>query len=208
MASLTPIQRLNGGPILDHPSRIGDGIIPPVPGAVPAPTVPPVIGALAPGSNPFDHLPFPAPGDRIKADDFKALSQALTIVANMSKLSGSLLGHAFAEARTLLVGQGYQLVRVMSVFGTEIDNLGDTSLDARKIVQVVSTGLGGPGIAVVVTEAVDARRFVPNLSGLTYPQALERVHALVGQVPPGATAPTAPALVGLTLADASKGATK
>lgn len=175
---------------------------PPTAAAPPQPLVVPP----APTANPFDNLPYPSPGDRIKADDFKTLSQALADVANMSKVSGSLLGHTFAEARNALVSNGYQLARVMTVFGTEIDNLGDTTLDARKVVQVVSTGLGGPGVAVVVTEAVDDRRFVPNLAGLTFPQAQERIQALVGQLPPGGAPPAAPSLVGMTLADASKGA--
>jgi hypothetical protein len=178
----------------------------PAGGAPASPQAPPPAIPTAPASNPFDRLPFPSPGDRIKSDDIKAVSQALTIVANMTRLSGSLLGHTFAEARGLLVGQGYQLMRVMTVFGSEIDNVADTTLDARKVVQVVSTNLGDRGVAVVVTEAVDARRFVPNLSGLTYPQAHERVQALVGQVSPGGAPPTAQTLVGLTLADAVKGA--
>src|SRR5260370_5612929 len=95
----------------------------PSPAPGPAPVVP-----VAPGSNPFDSLPYPMAGDRIKADDFKKLSQALKIISDMTVLSGSLFGRTFADAKLAVTGQGYQIFRVMSVFGAEIDNLGDASL--------------------------------------------------------------------------------
>src|SRR5947208_15503923 len=67
---------------------------PPAPAPTPAPAPPPapipVVVPPAPGSNPFDQLPFPAPGERIKADDFKTLSQALKIIADIAALTANL----------------------------------------------------------------------------------------------------------------------
>jgi hypothetical protein len=160
---------------------------------------PPVVPA-APAANPFHSLPFPAPGDRIKADDFKALSQALTVIADLASLSGSLFGRTFGEAKMALTGQGYQIVRVMSVFGLELANLGDAVLDSRKVIQILPVMLGERQLVVVVTEAVDTQRLVPNLLGRTYQEAQDHIRALVGNVPPTGTPPTAPSLVGVTLA--------
>src|SRR5687768_17602919 len=92
--------------------------------------------------NPFSSLPFPSPGERIKADDFKKLSQALRIVADMTALSGTLFGRSFGDVKLTLASQGYQILRAMSVFGAEIDNLGDASLDSRKVIQVIPVALG------------------------------------------------------------------
>lgn len=173
--------------------------------APPAAAVPalPVVPA-APGSNPFDTLPFPAPGDRIKADDFKNLSRALQIVADMTVLSGLLFGEAFGDAKLVLATQGYHIFRVMSVFGAEIDDLDDASLDGRKVIHVLPVAMGDRRTMVVVTEAVDTRRFVPNLMGLTYAEAQERTRALIGDVPLTGAPPTAPPLVGRTLAEAQQ----
>jgi hypothetical protein len=163
---------------------------------------------VAPGANPFPGLPFPAPGDRIKADDFKALSQALTIIADMTVLSGSLCGHPFGTAKMALVSQGYQIVRVISVFGAELDNLGDASLDSRKVIQVLPVMLGERQLVVVVTEAVDTRRFAPNLLGLTYQEAQERLRVLVGDMAQAGAPPIAPPLIGVTLDQAQQAFTR
>src|SRR5688572_32841643 len=48
---------------------------PPVVQPIPPPAVPP-----APAENSFANLPFPSPGDRIKAEDFKRLSQSLMLI--------------------------------------------------------------------------------------------------------------------------------
>ena len=125
--------------------------LPPAP-AVPAP----------PPDSPFAHLPYPSPGDRIKSDDFKALSQSLNIVYNMTVLSASLFGYTFADAKAALIGQRYSIQRVMTVFGNEISNLADTSLDSRKVIQITSAAPGDARVMIVVTEAVDTRRFAPT----------------------------------------------
>jgi hypothetical protein len=170
--------------------------------------LPPVLPP-APADNPFTKLPFPAPGDRIRSDDFKQLSQALKIIADMTSLSALLFGRTFSDAKAALMGHGYQLTRVMSVFGSEINDLADVSLDGRKVVQVVPAELGQHLVSVVVTEAADTRRFVPNLIGLTYPDAQERVRSLVGDIPATTGAPpTAPQLMGLALSDAQQALAK
>jgi len=177
---------------------------PPAPATAPAPTTAPipVVVPPAPGSNPFDHLPFPSPGERIKADDFKALSQALKIIADMAALTASLFGHTFGEVKLAVTTQGYQIARVMSVFGAEIEHLDDASLDSRKVIQVLPTELGTRAVILVVTEAVDTRKFAPNLIGLTYSEAQDRIRAIVGEVPQTGAPLNALSLVGLTLAQA------
>jgi hypothetical protein len=161
-----------------------------------------VVVPPAPGVNPFDHLPFPSPGERIKADDFKALSQALKIIADMAALTANLFGHTFGEVKLAVTTQGYQIARVMSVFGAEIAHLDDASLDSRKVIQVLPTQLGTRAVIVVVTEAVDTRKFSPSLIGLTFPEAQDRIRAIVGETPPAGAPPNALSLVGLTLTQA------
>lgn len=180
------------------PAPTQPGVPPPTPSR-PLPAVP-----VAPANNPFKDLPFPSPGDRIRADDFKQLSQSLKVIHEASLLSGALFGRSFGEAKQVLAAQQYAVSRVMSVFGSEIDSLSDTTLDARKVVQVVPVELGERGVAVVVTEAVETRRFAPNLLGLSYREAAERLQAMLGDL----TFPSAPMtvsqLVGLTLAEARR----
>jgi hypothetical protein len=172
----------------------------PAPQAAPPPPAPAV--PAPPADSPFAHLPYPSPGDRIKADDFKALSQSLKIVYDMVVLSASLLGYTFAEARAALAGQRYSIQRVITVFGNEITNLADTSLDNRKVIQVVSAAPGDARVMVVVTEAVDTRRFAPNLIGLTYRDAASRIQTLLADVTITGAPPSAPQLAGLTLTGA------
>jgi hypothetical protein len=169
---------------------------PPVP--VPQPLPPPVVPA-APAENTFANLPFPSAGDRIKAEDFKQLSQSLLLIHDAWMLSASLLGRTFAEAKQALVSQQYQIQRVMSVFGNELAQLGDASLDARKVIQVVPLELGTKNVAVVLTEAVETRRSVPNLMNLTYREASERLHGVLGDVSVPSNPMTAQQLVGLSL---------
>jgi hypothetical protein len=161
-----------------------------------------------PADSPFAHLPFPSAGDRIKADDFKALSQALNILYDMTVLSASLFGHTFAEAKAALAGQRYFIQRVMTVFGNEVANWSDTSLDNRKVIQAMPVAPGDPRVLVIVTELVDTRRLAPNLIGLTYRDAVSRIQSMLADVPITGTPPAAPQLVGLTLTDAQKGFTK
>src|SRR5207248_1373999 len=95
--------------------------------------------------------------------------------------------------------------RVMSVFGNELTNLADTSLDSRKVIQAMPIAPGDPRVALVVTEAVDTRRLAPNLIGMTYKDAVSRLQSLLADVPITGAPPSAPQLVGLTLTDAEKG---
>jgi hypothetical protein len=192
----------------DGLSRVPPRVITPLPPQPPAATPAPPVLPPAPTDNPFENLPFPSPGDRIRADDFKRLSQALKVIVDMTALSASLFGRTFSEAKAALLGHGYQIARVMTVFGTEIDNLADSSLDGRKVVQTVPAELGLHQVMVIVSEAVDTRRFVPNLMGLTYPDAQERVKTLVGEPSPGSAPPTVPQLVGLGLGDVQQAISK
>jgi hypothetical protein len=156
----------------------------------------------APTDNPFSTLPFPSPGDRIKAEDFKRLSQSLMVIHDSLLLSASLLGRTFGEAKQALTSQQYQIQRVMSVFGNELAELGDPSLDSRKVIQVVPLELGTKGVAVVLTEAVETRRSVPNLLNLNYQEASERLHGVLGDVSVPSNPMTASQLVGLSLEQA------
>jgi hypothetical protein len=175
---------------------------PPAPPIITATHAPPPVVPVAPAANPFASLPFPSAGDRIKADDFKKLSQSLMVVRDAWQLSGSLLGRTFGEAKQALTSQQYLIQRVMSVFGNEIEDLGDPSLDGRKVIQVVPIELGGKSVAVVVTEAVETRRTVPNLLNLTYAEASERLHGVMGDVTVPSSGMTATQLVGLSLEQA------
>jgi hypothetical protein len=169
---------------------------------VTAPPAPPPVVPAAPADNPFASLPFPSPGDRIKADDFKKLSQSLMVVRDAWQLSGSLLGRTYGEAKQALTSQQYLIQRVMSVFGNEITDLSDPSLDGRKVIQVVPIELGGKNVAVVVTEAVETRRTVPNLLNLTYAEASERLHGVMGDVTVPSNPITTSQLLGLSLEQA------
>jgi hypothetical protein len=169
----------------------------------PAPVVP-----GPPADSPFAHLPFPSPGDRIKADDFKALSQSLNILYNMTVASASLFGYTFGEAKAALASQRYLIQRVLTVFGNEITNIADTSLDSRKVIQVIPAAPGDARVLVVVTEAVDTRRFAPNLMGLTYRDAAGKIQALLADVTVSGAPPSVPQLTGLTLSNAEQSFSK
>jgi hypothetical protein len=162
----------------------------------------PVVPAAPGADSPLAALPFPSPGDRIKADDFKTLSRSLRLVQDAYALSSALSGRSFGEAKLALAAQQYQVLRAMSVFGAAVDDPSDTSLDQRRVLQVVPVTLGAPQVLVLVTEAVDTRRFAPNLIGLTYREAAERLRALFGDADRGSGPISTPQLVGLTLAQA------
>jgi len=166
------------------------------------PTGAPSVPASPAAGSPFDALPFPSPGDRIKADDFKTLSRSLRLIYDTYALSSALSGRSFGEVKLALAAQQYQVVRAMSVFGAAVDDPNDTSLDQRRVLQVVPAVLGEPRVLVLLTEAVDTRRFAPNLIGLTYREAAERLRALFGDAAPGSGPISAPQLVGLTLGEA------
>jgi hypothetical protein len=166
----------------------------PQPGPVPA----------APSDNPFRTLPSPTAGSRIKSEDFRQLSQCLQIIFDAHALSNTLLGQSFGEAKQLLAGQHYTIQRVMSVFGAEITHLDDPALDERQVLQVVPAELGEQSVAVIVTEAVETRRLTPNIVGLTYSEASERLRAVLGDVSFSSAPMAAPQLVGLPLSEARR----
>ena len=171
----------------------------PAPAPAPVQVAPPVVPA-APGESPFDKLPFPSPGDRIKADDFKALSQSLRILYDLHVLAANLLGRTFGEARLALGTQGYQIARVMTVFGEEVPNPSDGSQDPQKVVLVVPAAPGERRVFVVLTEAVDKGAVMPNVIGLTYGEAQNRIRAAIGNATL-AVPPTTPDFTGRTLAE-------
>jgi hypothetical protein len=178
------------------------------PAAGPAPVNSPPAVPTAPPSNPLEDLPFPSPGDRIKADDFKKLSQSLRVISDAFALSGALFGRSFGEAKQLLAAQQYVIASVMSVFGSEVDDLSDSALDTRKVIQIVPIKLGERAVAVVLTEAVETRRFAPNLLGLSYREASERLRATLGDITYPVSSMPASQLVGLTLAEAKQNSPK
>ena len=187
-----------------RPDLIRPDLIPRPPAPSPLPPIPipqplPPVVPPAPAENSFANPPFPSPGDRIKAEDFKRLSQSLMLIHDALMLSASLLGRTFAEAKQALVSQQYEIQRVMSVFGNELAQLEDASLDGRKVIQVIPLELGTKGVAVVLTEAVETRRSVPNLLNLTYNEASERLHGILGDVSVPSNPMTAQQLVGLSL---------
>src|SRR5262245_61202949 len=71
-------------------------------------------------NNPFATLPFPSAGDRIKADDFKTLSQSLKLISDVTTFSSSLFGVSLGQARIVIAAEQYQIERIMTVFGTEL----------------------------------------------------------------------------------------
>lgn len=164
---------------------------------VPVPAAP--AGAV---NNPFSELPFPSAGDRIKSDDIKKLSQSLRILYDACMLSSVLQAHTFGEARLALKSQQYQIQQVITVFGTVLENPDDASLDARKVLQVIPVELGQRQVTVIVTEAVETRRFAPNLLGLTYRDAAERLRLLAGDMIQGIPARPVPQVTGMTLGQA------
>jgi hypothetical protein len=178
----------------------------PVPPGIPVPApplpVPPQPVPPAPVESPFDKLPFPSPGDRIKSDDFKALSQSLKQLYDLVVLSSTLFGQSYGDARLLLASRGYQIGRVVTVFGNEIANLADTSLDARKVLQIVPAAPGHPVVMLVLTEGVDTRRFMPNLVNMNYGGTQSYIKSLLGDVTIQGAPPATPQLVGLGLNEA------
>jgi hypothetical protein len=170
----------------------------PAPPVAPAPvvTLPP-----APATNAFEHLPFPSSGERIKAEDFRALSQALRIIYEHSVLAGTLFGRTFAEAKLLLAQQQYVIGGVTSVLGATLADAGDATLDGRTVVGVVPAPLGERRILIVLSEAVDQRRYMPDLTAA--PTLRDAQQVLIQRVglDRTATPPAAPNYVGLSLAD-------
>lgn len=188
---LRPAPGAEGRPVTPQPTP-----------AQPAPGPTPEV-ASAPSTNPLDELPFPSPGDPILAEHFRAISESLLLIRDALSLSGVLFGNTFEQVKRALVSQGYEIVRVMSVFGTEIDNLNEPTLDDRKVIHVGPVEVGEPEVMVVVTEVSETGRVTPNLVGLTYEEAQARVRTVLGDVP-GAGPVEVPNLIGLTLHEAQE----
>ena len=65
------------------------------------------------------------PGDRIKAEDFRRLSQGLQVLADAYALSGATFGHPFGQVKLALAAQQYEIARVVSVHGVELPSPDD-----------------------------------------------------------------------------------
>ncbi len=164
------------------------------------------VSPTAPASDPFAELPFPNPGDRIKAEDFRRLAQGLRVVADAHALAGAMFGLPFGTAEAALRAQGYEVARVVSAGGTELSAPGDPMLNDRRVLAVAPVALGQPRLNVVVTDtAATADRRMPSLLGLTYRAAATRLQTEAGDLLAGAGPMTAPQLVGRTLSDAEQG---
>jgi hypothetical protein len=181
--------------------------IPPQPAAAPAPAPQPAPPAPVlppvPDENPFAGLPFPSPGDRIRAEDFRRISTCLSLIHDATLLSAALFGRTLAEARPFLAAQNRRLARVMTVLGSVLENVDDTRLDGHRVFQVIPMTLGEPDVHVVVTEAIETQRLTPDLTTApNYEAASAMLRATVGPGPRPGTSITAPSLVGRTLDEA------
>lgn len=173
-----------------------------LPAAPPPMPTPP----LAPPANPFAELPFPSAGDRIKADDFRRLSQSLRVLYDTYALSGATFGYPFGQVKLALAAQQYEIARVVSVYGTELADVTDASLDNRKVLQVAPVVLGERRVTIVVTDAAaaDTIRHMPNLLGLTYRQAADRIQSELGDAVARGGPMVVPDLTGLTITEATR----
>jgi hypothetical protein len=158
--------------------------------------------AESPENNTFEQLPYPSPGERIRADDFATLSRSLKTIYDTYILSSALFGSEFGQAKLTLTSQQYAIHRVMSVFGTELGGADDESLNNRKVLHVAPAVLGERRVIVIVSEVVETRRFAPNLLGLTYTEASERLRSILADVTFPSTPAQAPNLVGRALSQA------
>jgi len=191
---LPPIVPLPPSPAPPSPAPTPPAPAPPV--AV-LPVLPPV-----PDENPFNHLPFPAPGDRIRADDFRQLSSCLQLIQASTQLSAALFGQTVAAARPFLAAQGRVLSRILSVFGTVLEDATNTSFDQRVIMMVLPVVIGEPEVQVIVSEEVETRRLTPNLVDLNYAAADGALRASIGQGTVAASPTRVPNVTGIALADA------
>jgi hypothetical protein len=178
---------------------------PPAAAPPPAPAAPlPPLPQAAP-ANPLADLPYPSRGDRIKAEDFRQLAQALQVLADAFALSGATFGHPFGQMKLALAAQQYEIARVVSVHGAELAGADDASLDDRRVLQVMPVVLGERRVSVVLSEtAADTRRYAPDLTGLTYRQALERLRLHLGDAAARGGPMLVPQLTGLTLTEAGR----
>lgn len=171
----------------------------------PPPPAPPMAAPpQAPPESPFAELPYPSPGDRIKAEDFRRLSQALQVVFDAYALAGATFGFPFGQVRLALAAQQYEVARVLSASGTEIADPAGGALDDRRVLHVAPVVLGDRRVTVVLSEVAETRRYMPDLRGLTYRQAAERIQAELGDLTVGGAPMLTPQLEGLTLTDAAR----
>jgi hypothetical protein len=175
----------------------------PAPPSPPAPAPPAPAPPQAPAADPFAELPFPSPGDRIKAEDFRRLSQGLRTIADAYALAGAAFGQPLGAVRTALAAQGYEVARVVASGGAELA-AGDTSLDARKVLHVAPLALGQRRVGVVVAEPAEARRQMPNVVGMTYRQAQALIQQQLGDLAAQGGPVTVPTLTGRTLSEAQR----
>jgi hypothetical protein len=176
----------------------------PSPALPPLPPEPIPAPPEAPPASPFAELPYPSPGDRIKAEDFRKLSQALQIVSDAYALAGATFGYPFGQVKLALAAQQYEIARIVSASGTELANTADAALDDRKVLHVSPVVLGERRVTVVVAEGADVRRYMPDLRGLTYRQAAARIQAELGDLTAGGPPMVTPPLQGLTLTEAAR----
>ncbi len=220
----TPIANITARPdlvdFIHNIGIVGPAITPPRPVPAPAPSpapapvtpppapiapAPPLPLPTPPATSPFANLPFPNPGDRIRAEDFQTLSLSLRLLYETYVLGGSLFGMNFEAARTRLTSQGYQIARVLSVFGADLSP-DDTALAARIVLLVQPLTLGERQVTLVLSEVATAPgpRTMPDLTRrFTFRQAEEALRAQLGDVPPGAPI-AAPDLRGMTLTEAQR----
>ena len=175
----------------------------PAPPPQPAPPPPTPAPPQAPAADAFADLPFPSPGDRIKAEDFRKLSQGLRTVAVAYAIAGAAFGQPFAAVRTALAAQGYEVERVVAAGGAELA-AGDTSLDTRTVLHVAPLALGQKRVGVVVTESGEARRQMPSIVGMSYRQAQALIQQQLGDLTAQGGSMTVPALTGRTLSEAQR----
>jgi hypothetical protein len=157
----------------------------------------------APAADAFADLPFPSPGDRIKAEDFRKLSQGLRTIADAYAMAGAAFGQPLGAVRTALAAQGYEVARVVATGGAEL-GAGDTSLDNRKVLHVAPLAIGQRRVGVVIAEAAEAARQMPNIVGMTYRQAQAVVGQQLGDVAARGGPMTVPSLTGRTLSEAQR----
>jgi hypothetical protein len=125
------------------------------------------------------------------------------VIADAYALAGAAFGQPLGAVRTALAAQGYEVIRVVGASGAEV-SAGDPSLDARKVLHVAPLRLGEQRVGVVVAEAAESQRFMPNIVGMTYRQAQAAIQQQLGDVAARGGPVVVPSLVGRTLSDAQR----
>jgi len=157
-------------------------------------------------NNPFKNLPVDEIGEAkpIKAGHVQKIYDSLKIIYDTYSLTGEVFGQSFGEAKRTIAAKDYRIQKIMTVFGKEIDNQEEESMDDRKVIQVLPTELGEQDVAVILTEVVKTQRLMPNLEGLTYEEASERLRETLSDVTLPSSPVRAPELVDLSLSKAKQ----